>query len=113
MSNGPGPWARTSSTRDSGCRVSRTRCGIFAMRTHRGHAAPQSRDRHEARCLVRSRFCEAALRKGLRAASRPGHEAASARLRAGRLEHQRKAVDAVAQAGRLRAVVEDMAEMAA
>jgi hypothetical protein len=36
--------------------VSRTRCGIL-------YAAPQSRDRDERRCLVRSRFCEAALRK--------------------------------------------------
>jgi hypothetical protein len=36
--------------------VSRTRCGIL-------HAAPQSRDRNEHRRLVRSRFCEAPLRK--------------------------------------------------
>src|SRR4051794_17260776 len=39
--------------------------------------------------------------------------APSARRWRRRLEHQRKAVHAVAQAGRLRAVVEDMAEMAA
>ena len=38
---------------------------------------------------------------------------ASARLRPRRMEHQRKAVHAVAQAGRLRTVVEDVAEMAA
>src|ERR1700738_262153 len=36
-----------------------------------------------------------------------------ARLWRRRVEHQRKAVHAVAQAGRLRAVVEDVAEMAA
>jgi hypothetical protein len=36
--------------------VSRTRCGIL-------HAAPQSRDLNERRCLVRSRFSEAALKK--------------------------------------------------
>jgi hypothetical protein len=35
--------------------VSRARCGIL-------HAAPQSRGRYERRCLVRSRFCEAARR---------------------------------------------------
>src|SRR4051812_11998153 len=29
---------------------------------------------YKARCLGRSRFCEAALREELRAASRPGHE---------------------------------------
>src|SRR4051812_11721261 len=46
--------------------VSRTRCGIL-------HAAAQSRDRNKAQRLVRSRFCEAALREGLRAASRPGN----------------------------------------
>jgi hypothetical protein len=27
------------------------------------HAAPQSRDRSDRRCLVRSRFCEAAQKK--------------------------------------------------
>jgi hypothetical protein len=36
--------------------VSRTRCGIL-------HAAPQSRDRHEHRRLVRPRLCSAPLRK--------------------------------------------------
>ena len=41
-----------------------------AMRSIADHAAPQSRDRNEARRLVRSRFCEAPLR----AASRPGHD---------------------------------------
>src|SRR3954452_2904971 len=59
--------------------------------------------------LVRSRFCEAALR----AASRPGHEGTLARRGRRRVEHQRKTVHAVAQAGGLGAVVEDMAEMAA
>src|SRR6185369_1931168 len=46
---------------------------------------------------------------------KPAHDAAAAstRLRAGGLEHQREAVDAVAQAGGFRAVVEDVAEMAA
>jgi hypothetical protein len=44
--------------------VSRARCGIL-------HAAPQNRDRTKHRS---SRFCEAALREMLRAASRPGHE---------------------------------------
>src|SRR5689334_16037926 len=39
--------------------------------------------------------------------------APSARLRPRRMEHQREAVHAIAQAGRLRAVVEDVAEMAA
>src|SRR5579871_5987716 len=42
----------------------------------------------------------------------PGH-ALSARLRRRRVEHQREAVHAVAQAGRLGAVIEDVAEMAA
>src|SRR6202048_771070 len=37
----------------------------------------------------------------------------SGRPRRRRMEHQRKTVHAVAQAGRLRAVVEDVAEMAA
>src|SRR5580693_5967838 len=37
----------------------------------------------------------------------------SGRGRRSRMEHQRKTVHAVAQAGRLRAIVEDVAEMAA
>src|ERR1700760_748538 len=46
--------------------VSRTRCGIL-------HAAPQSRDRTKHRRSLRPRLCRAPLRKGLRAALRPGH----------------------------------------
>src|SRR6185437_11542760 len=40
-------------------------------------------------------------------------DSASARLRLRRMKHQRVAIHAVAQAGRLRAIVEDVAEMAA
>src|ERR1700738_4956845 len=44
----------------------------------------------------------------------PPHEnSTSSRARCGRMEHQRKTVHAVAQAGRLRTIVEDVAEMAA
>src|SRR5258705_9850910 len=42
-----------------------------------------------------------------------GESRESGRRRGGRVEHQRKAVHAVAQAGRLRSVVEDVTEMAA
>jgi hypothetical protein len=51
--------------------VSRTRCSAELLRS----GAPQGRDRHERRCLLRSRFCEASRREERRAASRPGHEA--------------------------------------
>src|SRR5689334_12669891 len=39
--------------------------------------------------------------------------ASSARLRSRRMKHQRETVHAIAQAGRLRAIVEDVTEMAA
>src|SRR6202022_3707114 len=42
-----------------------------------------------------------------------GRKRVSGRRRRGRMKHQRKAVHAVAQAGRLRPIVEDVAEMAA
>src|ERR1700694_2595498 len=42
-----------------------------------------------------------------------GRKRLSGRRRRGRMKHQRKAVHAVAQAGRLRPIVEDVAEMAA
>src|ERR1700712_1363509 len=43
----------------------------------------------------------------------PGVKRLSGRRRCGRMKYQRKTVHAVAQAGRLRAVVEEMTEMAA
>src|ERR1700694_4748005 len=42
-----------------------------------------------------------------------GRKRLSGRRRRGRMKHQRKAVHAVAQAGRLRPIVEDVTEMAA
>src|SRR3979411_2470667 len=59
---------------------------------------PRSKDR--GTIAERARFAGAKARK-------------SGRRRRGRVEHQRKAVHAVARAGRLRSVVEDVTEMAA